>query len=279
MKYDMRRVNNMNRGRKNMKRMLVMIMLVFPMFASAQKEYDSLLSESRLWTMDMKLYLDPKECNIYRNIEMKLAGDTIINGIHFMQRFEREWPRGEAESETWITTHQYVGQDGSKVYLYSDFDWEKEIILDMDFSLEVGDKIDIYDGDPPPYAYHFVVTSVSDTILDCSTDRIPRRCLHVQVEEFPDETDVWIEGIGSLTYGIWGTGMIFATGGGATKLTKCTDGDSVLFEGKGFETAIHTVKSPDQSTIGTLYDLSGRRVQGTLKKGVYIRDGKKVMIK
>lgn len=204
-----------------------MIISVSPMFTSAQKEYDSVVSESRLWTMDMKMRLDPKEYNINWETEMKLAGDTIINGIHFMRRYYRDWQKGEEKPERWITTNEYVGQDGSKVYIYDDL--FKTMKLDMDFSLNDGDKIVVYDEEPNN-VFYFVVTAASDTILERSTDRTPRRCLHVQMEQFPDVTDVWIEGIGSLTYAVSGVMQFFATGGADFKLTKCTDGDAVLYQ-------------------------------------------------
>lgn len=242
---------------------------------SSHKNYDSVVSESRLWTMDMKMRLDPKEYNINWETEMKLAGDTIINGIHFMRRYYRDWQKGEEKPERWITTNEYVGQDGSKVYIYDDL--FKTMKLDIDFSLNDGDKIVVYDEEPNN-VFYFVVTAASDTILESSTDRTPRRCLHVQMEQFPDVTDVWIEGIGSLTYAVSGVMQFFATGGADFKLTKCTDGDVVLFEGKGFETSIHSMGSP-QLSLGALYDLSGRKVQGTPPKGVYIQNGKKHVVK
>ena len=48
--------------------------------------------------------------------------------------------------------------------------------------------------------------------------------------------------------------------------------------GNKFETSVRSVESP-QVSPGALYDLSGRRVQGTPKKGVYIQNGKVVVIK
>ena len=221
----------MNKERKKMTRVLFMLMLVFPFAVSAQKEYDSVVSESRLWTMDMNMRLNPKEYNINWETEMKLAGDTLINGINFMRRYYRDWQKGEEKPERWITTNEYVGQDGSKVYIYDDM--FKTMKLDMDFSLNVGDKIVVDDEDP--YYFYFVVTAASDTILDSSTDRTPRRCLHVQMEQFPDvtnvyDTDIWIEGIGSLTYAVSGVKQFLATGGADFKLTRCTDGDAVLYQ-------------------------------------------------
>ena len=198
---------------------------------SSHKKYDSVVSESRLWTMDMNMRLNPKEYNINWETEMKLAGDTLINGINFMRRYYRDWQKGEEKPERWITTNEYVGQDGSKVYIYDDM--FKTMKLDMDFSLNVGDKIVVDDEDP--YYFYFVVTAASDTILDSSTDRTPRRCLHVQMEQFPDvtnvyDTDIWIEGIGSLTYAVSGVKQFLATGGADFRLTRCTDGDAVLYQ-------------------------------------------------
>ena len=48
--------------------------------------------------------------------------------------------------------------------------------------------------------------------------------------------------------------------------------------GNKFETSVRSVES-SQLSSGALYDLSGRRVQGTPQKGVYIQNGKVVVIK
>ena len=53
--------------------------------------------------------------------------------------------------------------------------------------------------------------------------------------------------------------------------------DATLRVTEDIDTGISQVEST--STRKAMYDLSGRRVEGTAKKGVYIRNGKKYIVK
>jgi len=48
-----------------------------------------------------------------------------------------------------------------------------------------------------------------------------------------------------------------------------------VYETVGIKTVSNVLKFND----GAVYDLSGRKVEGTLRKGVYIQNGKKIMVK
>lgn len=81
-------------------------------------------------------------------------------------------------------------QDGNKIYCYTIAE-EKETLV-MDFGLEISDTFALYDG------LHAIVEQVSDTVMN----KEPCKTLYLRGVEQPDFTDVWIEGIGSLRYGI-----------------------------------------------------------------------------
>ena len=85
-------------------------------------------------------------------------------------------------------------QEGNKVYCYSLAE-QKEYLV-MDFGLKVGDVFTLYDG------FNVVVEQQSDTLLTCWNAQKTCKKLHLRGVEQPDFTDVWIEGIGSLRYGI-----------------------------------------------------------------------------
>lgn len=194
--------------------------------ALAQEEFESLLSESKVWTMTTKPSLNPEEFGDLRYIEeTKLVGDTIINGIHFMRKYNRRCKQGDEMPTKWSATNEYLGQEGSRIYQYSSR--SKKMILDMDFALGVGDKVSYY-FDDEVVLFDFVVTAVSDTIIGNSTDKARRRCMYAQVEDCPSVTDVWIEGIGSMQYGISGVWKTMATGS-FDQMIKCTDGNKCIF--------------------------------------------------
>ena len=264
----------------SMKRFIIVSMSLMCLVpALAQEEFESLLSESKVWTMMIKPSVNPEEygdlCYIH---ETKLMGDTIINNIHFMRKYERQCKQGEEMPAAWSATNEYLGQDGSKIYMYSS--WSKKTILDMDLSLKVGDKIGYYDlmdkDDDPDVLFYFVVTAVSDTIIGGSTDQKSRRCVYVQVKGIPSLTDVWIEGIGSMQKGITGVWLTMAAGG-FEQMMKCTDGDAVLYQldNSQGETGIEEVKDSVPSIDSPYYTLDGIRVTNQPKRGIYIHDGKK----
>ena len=85
-------------------------------------------------------------------------------------------------------------QDGNRVYCYS-LAGQKEYLV-MDFGLKVGDVFTLYDG------FNVVVEQQSDTLLTCWNAQKTCKKLHLRGVEQPDFTDVWIEGVGSLRYGI-----------------------------------------------------------------------------
>lgn len=202
---------------------IVFLWLLFTVPSLAQEGYESLLSESKVWTMGYKGVVNPLVYgDIYFFIDTKLVGDTVINDIHFMQKYQRQWNLGEETPAEWTATGEYLGQDGGKIYQYTD--WSKNVALDMDISLNVGDRINYDDID----LLYFEATAVSDTILADADDNKPRRCVEVETE-MPHITDVWIEGIGSVTLGIRRMYDHLADGA-VPKLYKCTDGDAVIYQ-------------------------------------------------
>lgn len=246
----------------------------------AQEDYESLLSESKVWTMMIKPNVNPEKYGDLRYInETKLIGDTVINGIHFMQKYERQCKQGEEMPTEWSATQEYLGYDGSKVYLYSSI--TDKMILDMDFSLIDGDILGCYDlFSYSDLLYNNVVTAVSDTVLDCSTDKVRRKCVYVHEEGRPLDnplfTDVWIEGIGSLNYGISGVWRNMAVGA-YEYMIKCTDRDAVIYQNDiplGIQTKL--LYKTDSNVI---YNLQGRQIFSLPSKGIYVQNGKKIIVK
>lgn len=264
-----------------MKRCIIVFMSLLCFIpALAQDEFESLLSESKVWTMMIKPTLNP---NVYGDLryikEMKLVGDTVINGIHFMRKYERQCILGEEMPTAWSATNEYLGQDECKIYQYSN--WTKNMILDMDLSLKIGDKVSYYNlldiYDDHEVLFDLVVTAVSDTILNSSTDQVRRRCMYVQVEDTPSITDVWIEGIGSMQNGISGVYLTLATGA-FVNMTECIDGDTVLYQSEPL-LDIQDVRSYKSDGYSIIYDLLGRRLSEKPQKGLYIQNGKKRIVK
>lgn len=108
-----------------------------------------------------------------------LYGECTIDGVDYIKEGEGRYA---------------YRQDGDKVYCYS-FAGGKEYLV-MDFGLEVGDIFTLYEG------FDVVVEQKSDTLLACWNAQMTCKKLQLRGVEQPDFTDTWIEGIGSLRYGI-----------------------------------------------------------------------------
>ena len=216
---------------------LFMMSLLGILTTVAQEDYESLLSESKVWTMMIKPSVNPEEYGDLRYInETKLVGDTVINGIHFKQKYERQCKQGKEMPAKWSAKNEFLGQDNARVFCYSENN--KSISVIMDLSLTVGDIFCL----PEDFeGYNLSVYSQSVSFLPHSTDNKLRRCLYLAHGNILEgETQIWTEGVGSLEYGI--IGDAFQSTGAFLRLMKCSEGDDVLYEYK--EENAETILNP-----------------------------------
>lgn len=86
-------------------------------------------------------------------------------------------------------------QEGDKVYRYTKSDGKEQVILD--FGLEVGDVFPLYEG------LSLQVEQVSDTLIAYGwVSEALCKCIHLRGVEDPTFQDMWVEGFGSVCYGI-----------------------------------------------------------------------------
>ena len=219
----------------------------------------------KVWTMSYRT-----SQNALKNVETKLCGDTIIGGIHFKRKYEREWLRGEKIPDEWTATDEYIGQNLGKVYIYNDN--LKKTKLDMDFSLNEGDTFTCGGYEDVDNRLTFLVTGVEQKWRG-GEDLLTKKFIYLQSQENPDITDTWIEGIGSVTTGITGTNHLIPEGS-AQKLKQCTWGEIYLYYAEDFSTSVQMVEQSKLPT-GATFDLQGRRLQKEPAQGIYIRNGRK----
>ena len=87
---------------------------------------------------------------------------------------------------------------------------------------------------------------------------------------YPTEQD-WYGSTISTTFPAQKAYLVIAGGGGVKAFYPLT--------GEGGETSIELAEDATEPQDAVLYDLSGRRVQGTPRSGIYIKNGKMVIIK
>ena len=242
--------------------------------AWAQTNVEPLLSDGKVWTM-RHIPSNPYD-NSVSYVEYRLAGETTINGMSFKKVQLRSWRNDEDCPEEWTDASFSIGQDGGKVYLHDYYSWVDDdfIYAVMDFSLKKGDTFQLSMTNEK---VDFIVTEVSDTILVNSADQTPRKCFHLQRVGMSGWDEIWIEGIGSLTGGIKGVSIYLATGS-YPNLMKCMENDKLLFE---YSDATNIEQPFVKHSISStpIYNLQGQRLTSAPRKGIYIQNGKKVVMK
>ena len=207
---------------------IILILALIPFAAVAQEvTFDSFLDEGKIWT------IRSVGSNLEQTVsytEYKLIGNSTFDGVSYKQLFSRYRLEGEDSWSEWRRDGAYIGQDEQgRVYYYEKNSYSSEKVVTMDFSLHVGDEYRLDD-----YSHTYIVTEVSDTILENSFDRKPRRCIHLsltlngEIISGDYYRDVWIEGIGSVKYGQMG--MHGNMPGGSCLLMKCTQPEGVIYQ-------------------------------------------------
>lgn len=233
-----------------------------------------ILTPGRSWLMSYKLVLNPDVYPTTYSFQesVLLPEKKDIDGIPCMELAVRDWSPENTEQE-WKRIGSYLGEKDGKVYLFKRIYDELIKRLILDFSLQTGDTffVDGYED-----YVGLTVETVTDTIMPRASDDRSRLCISLSNDRYGN--DVWVEGIGSVYYGITGN-MRFMVTGGVPLLVRCSQGDQLLYEADDFQaiTGISSQKSTTSVHHSFMYDLQGRRLKGEPKRGLYIKDGKKVV--
>ena len=230
-----------------MEKVLVFLMFVFFSVQSfGQDVYKLFLEEGKVWNYNYH--------NVNGNTYSKsliVKGDTLIGDKSYKRIVDLATGRCECS----------MREDGSKVFC-SQNDNEN---LVYDFGLNVGEVFETAD---------VIATVVSvDTIM--VGGRL-FRVLGVQGNDNP-QTNWWVEGIGSMNYL---TNSVRIPGDSYTFL-QCQISENILFSQKDFETLAvqNLIIKRGNDSVSPAYDLQGRRLTGEPSKGVYIQNGRKVVVK
>ncbi len=154
---------------------------------------DSLVSDKKLWSIvdDYFVKVGDAESPIYYNV--KFSSDTIINNVNY----SRVWRTYDKNKQQWSKIG-FVREDSSGVYFMNN---EMKEGLIYDFNVKPNEIIRINN----PYLnleepIEAVVKSVTDTLISGKTRR------KITLKNGWNATEVWIEGIGSLS-GIIDSGL------------------------------------------------------------------------
>ena len=229
----------------------------------------------RTWLMSYKLVINPDVYpTTYRFRESVLLPEgKDIDGIHCLEIAVRDWSP-EGQNQSWENSGNYLGEQDGKVYLFECLSGELIKRLILDFSLTVGNTflIDGYDE----YG-EFSIETVTDTVMPHACDDKSRLCISLHRND--GERNVWVEGIGSAFYGVTGN-MRFMVSGSVPQLIRCSQDGQLLYEANDFLTitGISGQRQEPTACPSVIYDLQGRQIKSTPKRGIYIKDEKKYAV-
>lgn len=209
-----------------------------------------------------------------------VVGDTIVDGHR-----AKKLLRGNSDGVPYEPPHYSIGlEEDGVIYKYgSHRDMSDSIGFYpiMDFNLHIGDSI-FYNSPLMGALFLFEVVN-EETINVCGIER-----RKLTLESMSHHVGYWVEGIGANTedfYMIIGfpqtTCEAYFYG-----MVKCFQDGECIFTVDDFNASVDGVRDvkvscPDgkDASDKSLYDLSGRKVTGTPRRGIYIKGGRKVLVK
>lgn len=157
-------------------------------------------------------------------------------------------------------------------------------LVTNDFSLNIGDTVSAQ-----RYRYSLFVDNNKYLVYDMDAvivDSVKRGRWSVKIAEYQKPSKpyfVVVEGIGNDVSGIFAYNNLFRFIDGYPQYAflACYDGERCIFKRNDFyiEPAVNGIDEVNKELfLGYLFDLQGRKVKNPTK-GLYIKDGKKVVVK
>ena len=231
-----------------MKKLFIILFFCSPLFQAQSQDYIPFVEEGKVWNIEkVSTWVGWPDYGVVRTEKCELKGDTVIGGVTYKKYYEEGVYRGAMREENKKVYVQYKSSN-------------QEVLL-YDFGLKEGERF------TSSHDEEYVFTSEDYVEFD---NKELRRMKLVNVNDSRD-VSYWIEGIGALAgpttpfyYGM--------TGGEDISIASCYVGDQCIYRRN--ENSIQ-LPATDADKSSALFDLSGRKLNTTPQKGIYIREGKK----
>ena len=282
-----------------MKHFIILLTILYPFCLFAQDTtYRPFIEDGKVWVSFNPNSLLGQKWG-YTQYD-KIEGDTIVNGKpckFWIQQYFRRLDQYRNTEEHAQTFRIPVYEENKKVWFFMEGDEEPR--LAYDFGAEVGEKfpvqsieglyIDYYDKDlSDKYVYANIAT---DTLCYISKDimevggreqKVIHYMSHLLNDEYVTKYVYIIEGIGNNEGPVKNIGPNPPSWNGISQLISCTVGDEVLYyDPEGTDNVASPSLDSSPSTLSpSWHTLSGYKLSSPpTRKGVYIRDGRKVLVK
>ena len=253
-------ITNLLKVMKTMLKVLAYLILIMcPVVnANAQDVYKPMLKEGRQWNV-RKDFTDHTEFYIFQ-----IKGKDVFAGQECYLIYYNK------EGNTY-GPNRFVEKD-RKVFVLDAQGGSTEL---FDFSLGAGNS--------SPLITPLMINTV-DTVMVCG---IKYRCLLFDIWNYVGEQECWIEGIGSSSEGpfcYFNSDRVVPGSFKASVLLSVWDGDKCVFDVDEFRNATYSaeVKSTERNygvEKRETYNLQGRCVTDIPHPGIYIRQGRKRVVR
>lgn len=267
-----------------MRMLLSLLTLLITLGVSAQSEesYHPLLKEGKTWNYQEYYHNVWNDEEWTKDVSYVINGTTEIDGKTYYKMYRI--------SEEGTEYYSALREEDRKVWQYSSDEGDKLI---YDFNMSVGDSYVPNDHDSRNPVFKLVAikpVQVHDVVLD-----VYHYAEWIQpfFPSFPELVDVIprpiVEGVGCEEG--WELGRLFwqyPTDGiiHRENFISCYEDGGCIFTNEDFDNLPVITQEPDYvlsvedgKVDYPLYDFQGRRLTGKTTKGVYIQNGKKVMVK
>ncbi len=289
-------MNTLRLSNNAMRFFMLFWLLSFPDVMKAQEFYE-ILQDGREWHILETTYQDwPKEL-YYTCI---INGDTIINGKIWKKVYSHLSYTGFDSDILGIIRKRepcaaFRLEDGklySLSYILGTMPGLRDEIIQMDFNSQVGDTLHLgfvnqISAITPVFS--FLVTDVTDAVLDKFTDDNTRRCWSLnRINNItpPDnitpldsirDIDMYIEGIGSIYRGILTNVERTNKQRNKSILVECLQDGVIIYHSD--ETAVQGKYIISPTKRNEVFDLTGRRLNTPPTRGIYIQNGQKIVVR
>ena len=250
------------------KTLIILLLLFISCMASAQipKDYEPFIVEGKVWHYEVVTYRGSEF--ISYDFIIYFSGDTIVEGKK--SKFLFMGPQGQIQ----MTSACY--EENGKVWMFYELKTKEhpEPYLIFDFSAEEGDFVKDW------YTVRSDSLEVVNTTTITSFGR-ERKRLALKSSLHPQNAiGYWLEGVGSR-YDMFDLWPSFAA---SVRLKSCELNGEIIADQSSFGDAALQLSGIQEITTSlsqppALYDLHGRRVSGTPRRGIYICDGRKFLVK
>lgn len=240
--------------------LLITLYVLLPNLSFGQEIYRPFLEEGKVWTYHY--YNDFTGKEYYESLTV--AGDTVIGDKSYKRIVD-------------VATGGFeyaIREEGRKVYLKYPRDEKNKEELFYDFGLNVGDTFQ------PNWSDEVEDPNEQATVVAVDTVVVGGRAFRVLDVRMNGDNlwaNWWVEGIGGMEH----LSTNFPMLGNFYCFSSCQlNGETILTYKDICTVGIRNQLLMREKDIYTsLYDVQGRRLSSAPRKGIYIKDGKKVVIK